>query len=488
MRLFRRKDDRRKRIRVPIVVKIFLGFMVAMIFMLLSNLLILHRMVLRDIVVEVGKSVHDVAREEKILETITQIKKLYISYDSALKQKHKDAETKKFIKETPEIIFQKLSEIRSSLDSIDIVQNNDSIYLELQTSIDNLASILQKKSNLSAWNKHLDNLSHHIKMLISAENEHVSHLVERSEQISKNSARFGILLTLGMLFLSTITALIIAGRIARPIANLRRATHYARLGKYNQRVPFMSHDEIADLTADFNAMMEALGKLEKMKAMFLSSITHDLKSPLYRVKLGLENLQDEIHGKLTKEQKHAVDNLLADVETLSRLIYDILDIQKMEDGKFELHRTRTDLAEFVRNTVKKHSISFADKGVGLKLRMNVSPRTSVLIDTKQIERVFENLLSNALKFTPAGGMVTVSADFRNNLIYFSVQDNGAGIPADELDKIFDKFFRASTGKNVRGTGLGLAIAKQIITAHGGRIWAESEIKGGTTFNFVIPSE
>ncbi len=485
MRILRRKGDRRRKMRIPIVVKIFGGFTVAIVLMLLSNFIILHRMkTLNDMVIRTGEAVNRVSAERMIMEHINHISKQYIAYLNALSQKHKDPETEKFIRTVPEKIENGLCQICDRIDSLNIPQC--SANEELRNLLKNARLYLSDRQYDENLRQTFDAINRCINELLSIEQHRVLELVEQSQKITAGSAKYGIVLSFAMLFLSGIVALIIANRIAKPIANLRKATHFARMGRYNLRVPFTSHDEIADLTADFNAMLDALGKLEKMKSMFLSSITHDLKSPLYRVKLGLENLQDEIIGPLTDEQRKAIQNILNDVDTLSHLIYDILDIQKMESGKFKLELTDVELAPFVREIVKRQAISFSQKGVGLVLRMDIDG-VYARIDRTQMERVFENLLSNALKFTPRGGLVTVSVYHKNSLAYFSVSDTGAGIPKDEVERIFDKFYRASTGRNVRGTGLGLAIAKQIIVAHKGRIWAESEPNVGTTFTFVIPT-
>jgi len=376
----------------------------------------------------------------------------------------------------------RIEEIKTFVDSLKIA--GDSISKNISSLLDELMISIEP-SNQKLWNESQHELIVAVERLLLDEQTVILELIGSSQKIIASSARTGVFILIVMLLLSAAVAVFIARIISKPIAHLRQATHYARLGKYDIRVPFETHDEIADLTADFNAMMKALGKLEKMKSMFLASITHDLKSPLYRVKLGIENLEDEIHGPLSDEQKKALSQLLGDVDTLSRLIYDILDLQKMESGKFELELEDVELDPFVRETVKKHTISFADKGVGLALRMNLDDVVAN-IDRKQIERVFENLLSNALKFTPKSGKVTVIANHREHLLHFAISDTGPGISEDEGKKIFDKFYRASTGKNVRGTGLGLTVAKLIIESHKGRIWVESKIGEGTSLNFVIP--
>jgi len=415
---------------------------------------------------------------------VEDLRRYYIAYVNAYQQTPKYPETKEFLSSAPQKILTRIDEIRFL--EQDIERSDDTISVSLYEYLDSLSSTINPPDR-ERWEHYTKNLSLLLERALISAQKRTGTLISDSSEITATATLNGVLISILMLALSAGSAILVAKKISRPIAHLRQATHYARMGKYNIRVPFETRDEIADLTADFNAMLDALGKLEKMKAMFLSSITHDLKSPLYRVKLGIENIQDGIHGTIKSEQKKALDQILADLDTLSRLIYDILDLQKLESGKFDLHLEEVRLDDFVRQIVKKHAISFSDKGVGLAIRMKI-PDVIIRIDKKQIERVFENLLSNALKFTPSGGKVTVIATNEKDKIHFAVIDNGPGMSATEVQRIFDKFFRAQTGKDVKGTGLGLAIAKQIVVAHSGRIWAESIPGEGTEFHFVCHIE
>ncbi len=454
-----------------------------MVFTVASNLFLIQSMrSLRLIACRIGNTVGRVATERELVEELDGIDKLYLAYRTALGQRFKDSSTKRYISSARRKLAARLEGFRARIDSLAAQTEGD-----IPVAADLVDTLFAALSALDddLWRRTVDRAQRALCSAVDDEQRKADELIARSRKLTSRAARYGVVLLLSMTLLSVCAALVIARRIARPIAHLREATHYARLGKYNRRVPLTTRDEIADLAADFNAMMDALGKLEKMKAMFLASITHDLKSPLYRVKLGLENLVDGLHGELSQEQRDVVARLMGDVETLSRLIHDILDLQKLEDGKFDLRLESVELAPFIRDTVRRHAISFADKGVGLTLRMDVGDVVA-RIDKKQMERVFENLLSNALKFTPKGGKVTVTAAHRKDVVHISVADTGPGIPPDEIDKVFDKFFSGGKGRGVGGTGLGLAIAKQIITAHGGRIWAESKPGSGATFHFVLP--
>ncbi|MCD6595556.1 HAMP domain-containing histidine kinase [bacterium] len=477
------KNNRRKHRRIPIAEKIFIGYLIAILLMLFSNFYILHRMSkLREMGEQIGESLNFIASEREISHFVDDLRKYYLAYINAYQQKHRDKMTQDFIERASQKLKDKIAEIRSMESFLNFP--DDSLLKSINSYLDSLETAISPP-NKEMWDNSEKNLTLVIERSLVSAQKRTQDLLANSGQITEDATTYGILISVVMLLISAGLAIIIARKISQPIAHLRQATHYARLGKYNIQVNFESHDEIADLTSDFNAMLRALGKLDKMKAIFLSSITHDLKSPLYRVKLGAENLGDGIYGKLNDSQRKAVEQVLNDVDTLSKLIYDILDLQKLEGGKFELHLEEVEMEPFIREAVKKHAISFANKGVGLAIRMDID-KTVIKIDCKQIERVFENLLSNALKFTSKGGKVVVVTNKKNKFVHFAITDNGPGMTEDETKHIFDKFYRASSGKNVSGTGLGLAIAKQIIEAHKGRIWVESQQEIGSTFHFTLP--
>ena len=475
--------ERRKYKRIPIALKIFLGYLITIVLVLISNFYLFHKMkILMELGNRIGRSVEFVAQEREVQHLADDMNRQYLAYISAYSQKFKDEYTKKYIAEAPGKILNKIEQIRQVENSLHFL--DPQLLEQINGYLDTLAMAVSPPER-QMWDGAFKNLAFLLEKSIVDAQAQTQRLLVRSREITASAIRGGILLMLAMLVLSAGIAYLIAKRISRPIAHLRQATRYARQGKYNIRVPFESHDEIADLTADFNAMMDALGELDRMKAMFLSSITHDLKSPLYRVRLGIENLVDGIHGSLNPEQMRTLEQILTDLDTLSRLIYDILDLQKLESGRFELHLEDVKIEDFVRETVRKHAISFADKGVGLAMKLKLKDAV-VRMDVRQIERVFENLLSNALKFTPRGGKVVVIGGVDGDYVHFVVKDNGPGMTKEEAERVFDKFYRASTGKNVSGTGLGLAITKEIIEAHRGKIWVETEPGRGSEFHFLIP--
>lgn len=215
----------------------------------------------------------------------------------------------------------------------------------------------------------------------------------------------------------------------------------------------------------------------------LAVVSHDLKNPLTAIKLIGQTLQ-----LLESPDKATCDRLAAKIENSAKqmqlLIGDLLDFAKIESGTFSVAQKSENLMDAVRETIESMQVQAEAKQQILVCNL-ASDLPRVNIDLPRIAQVVSNLLGNALKFTPAGGHITLSAKARRFNVLISVSDTGAGIPAENLTKIFDRFWQAEASKN-KGSGLGLSIAKGIVQAHGGKIWAESQPGKGTTIHFTVP--
>ncbi len=215
----------------------------------------------------------------------------------------------------------------------------------------------------------------------------------------------------------------------------------------------------------------------------LAVVSHDLKNPLTAIKLIGQTLQ-----LLEAPDKATCNRLAAKIESSARqmqvLIGDLLDFAKIESGTFSVMQKPESLMDAVRETVESMQVQAEAKQQSLICSLAKDlPRVN--IDLPRIAQVVSNLVGNAVKFTPAGGRITISAKARRFNVLVSVSDTGTGIPAENLTKIFDRFWQAEASKN-KGSGLGLSIAKGIVQAHGGKIWAESQIGQGTTIYFTLP--
>jgi two-component system phosphate regulon sensor histidine kinase PhoR len=229
-------------------------------------------------------------------------------------------------------------------------------------------------------------------------------------------------------------------------------------------------------------------EIERLKSDFLAQVSHELRTPLVAMGKSLDLILDKTTGPLSGDQEKFLDITSRNLKRLTALINDLLDLSKFEAGKVVLVREPSSIEKVIEEpliTLK----AWADTKT-IRLEKNIQPGLpEANIDPNRIIQVLINLMSNAIKFTPAGGTITVEASLQEDKeIKIIVQDTGMGIPPEELTKVFDKFYqvKSSAITDVRGTGIGLTITKEIVELHGGRIWVESEVNKGTKFIFTLP--
>ena len=242
------------------------------------------------------------------------------------------------------------------------------------------------------------------------------------------------------------------------------------------------HDRAARLMRKQNAMLR---EADRLKSELLSIVSHDLRTPLTSVIGYLELLGDEESGPLSAEQQSYLAAVRRGADRLLALVNDLLFIARADTGKLELDLADTDLAELARDAVHALLPKAADSSIRLGLLAEEPARA--LVDQARIAELLENLLSNALKFTPAGGSVDVRVAPQNGAVVLEVTDTGIGISADDQRHLFERFFRSKRAQAAPGVGLGLAIGKAITQAHGGQITVESCEQAGATFRVSLPA-
>jgi signal transduction histidine kinase len=245
--------------------------------------------------------------------------------------------------------------------------------------------------------------------------------------------------------------------------------------------------ETAILNRRLSETTEQLAALNRMKDEFVSTVSHEFKTPLTTITGFLSVMLDGETGPLTQQQMKFLQIAKAAAKRLAGLVSDLLDLSRLEGGaKMELRPL--DLVELVSQSIDNHQPAAAEGGKTLV--WNRPPRAlSVLGDPRWLGLVVDNLVSNAVKFTRPAGRIAVDAREKGEFLMISVTDDGIGIPEADREKLFERFYRASNRGEVNapGTGLGLAIAREVVSKHGGKIWFESEVGRGTTFHFVVPT-
>jgi signal transduction histidine kinase/HAMP domain-containing protein len=227
-----------------------------------------------------------------------------------------------------------------------------------------------------------------------------------------------------------------------------------------------------------------LRRLDEMKSGLLSVVSHELKTPLTSIRFATHLLLEEHIGPLTAKQTELLVAARDDSDRLHTIIDDLLDIGRLESGRVKLDLQTQSAEQLIDDTVQPLRAAFGDRGISLSVQ--VPPETpAVLVDAVRIDHVFSNLLTNSMKFTPAGGSVRVYTETEPTAVRFVVEDTGVGIEAQHLPRIFDRFFRVAMESQPAGAGLGLAIAKEIVDAHGGTVAVQSQSGQGSRFSFTL---
>ena len=227
-------------------------------------------------------------------------------------------------------------------------------------------------------------------------------------------------------------------------------------------------------------------KVEKLKSQFLSVVSHELRTPLTPMKAQLQMVLAGYFGDVTEKQKNSLEMVLRNTTRQDRLIGNILDISKLEAGVMKYSMSKNSLNRIVENIVKMLKSQARDRNITLTLKEDTLPET--IFDKDRISEVVENLIYNALKFTNFGGKVDVELSDNTDHANFKIKDNGIGIVKEDQERIFKPFEQvdSSASRQYEGSGIGLPICKGIITQHGGKLWVESELGKGTTFQFTMP--
>lgn len=303
----------------------------------------------------------------------------------------------------------------------------------------------------------------------------------------REAAMLGLALALAA---AGLIAFFLTRSVHRPVAELERGMRQVADGDFTATVGITPDrtDEFGKLAASFGDMTRQLAELDKLKAEFISVASHELKTPINVILGYTQLLQEELYGPLTEKQHQVADVIESQSRTLARLAKQLLDVTRFEAGAGKLDVRPLSLPELLHQLEQSFQVLADQRGVRFNIVMHDGLPDTVYWDADRINEVLGNLLSNAFKFTERGGDVDMTVLPVDHSVQIEVRDSGAGIPPEQLPRIFDKFFQADNQAAAAqaGTGLGLAIARQIVEAHNGTISADSTPGVGTTFTIVLP--
>ena len=271
-------------------------------------------------------------------------------------------------------------------------------------------------------------------------------------------------------------------RVGSPLAELMAAADAVAAGDLSVRVGESGHGNMARLTRRFNRMTAELERTEQARRNLTADVAHELRTPLQIIQGNLEGALDGVYEPTPEHLRATLD----ETRRLARLVGDLQTLSLAEAGQLPLHRREVVAADLLEDVATRFAGAAAETGVVLKVTPN-DDSPILLVDPERLEGVLSNLTANALRHTPAGGHVTLSAAAVAGGAALAVADSGEGIAADELPFVFDRFWRGDRSRGrTAGAGLGLAIARQLVLAHGGTIEVSSAVGQGTTFSIFLP--
>jgi signal transduction histidine kinase len=288
---------------------------------------------------------------------------------------------------------------------------------------------------------------------------------------------------LGATVIALALGVLLARAISQPVKELTEGTQRVASGELGHQVPVRTQDEIGELAVSFNRMSADLATANQLRRQMTADIAHELRTPLSIILGYAEALSD---GKL--QGKPAIyDAMYGEAQLLSHLVDDLRTLSLADAGELALNRSLISAGECIERTAASHAALAAQRGIRLEVQLEPD-LPLVNADRERIAQVLANLVSNALRYTPAGGVITLTAARSGDRVLLRVSDTGSGIEPEHLPYVFKRFYRADDARPANGeSGLGLAIAKSLVEAHGGTIQAESKPGHGATFTVALPA-
>ncbi|WP_070119367.1 sensor histidine kinase [Bacillus marinisedimentorum] len=305
------------------------------------------------------------------------------------------------------------------------------------------------------------------------------------EEVFKKPQLFLFIGILVFVLLAIIVGHQIISKLTKPLAEMEKITHHMARGDFSRRVEIDTSDEVGRLGGSFNRMAEALSQVDSSRKEFLANVSHELRTPISYVKGYSEALIDGVVSK-KEERKKYLRLINREAGRMQRLVRDLLDLAQMEGQSYPLKKTPLSLAQLINETLEKYEPFLNEKQIPLKT--NLDDGVIVMGDEDRLEQVIQNIMDNAIRYTPEGGTIKVDLVEKDGETELSITDSGPGISSEDIARIGERFYRVdkARSRSAGGTGLGMAIVKQILVLHHGKLEIESEEGKGTTMKVVLP--
>jgi two-component system sensor histidine kinase BaeS len=288
----------------------------------------------------------------------------------------------------------------------------------------------------------------------------------------------------GIVLIVIIISFPLSRRLVQPIKEMVVATHDIASGKYTTRVSFSTGDELGQLARDFNAMALTLEKHEKERRQWVADISHELRTPVSVLQGEIEALLDGIRN-ITPE---AIRSLHTETLRLKRLVEDLYQISLSDLGALNYRKENLDPVEVIKESIESYRADFDRKGIALKENIDINTKSICFADRERLKQLFMNLLENSLRYTDNGGVLEIGVEVSGNFMMIEFRDSKPGVSAQDMERIFDRFYRVegSRSRTSGGAGLGLTICKKIVDAHEGLISAHPSPLGGILIRISLP--
>lgn len=347
-----------------------------------------------------------------------------------------------------------------------------------------MTAMFKSTNNELSFKHHNEVLAYGTKNMINGQEYYI--YVQKDTSGQKSAIANSAILILGCVFLTgSIVFLVIADIIVKPLTRLTNAIKELSNGNYNVRVDNVGQDEISKLNQGFNQMARQLAKQDETRQKFISDISHEFQTPLTSIQ-GFANILKE--EDLPKEQRVKYANIiLYNSKRLSSLAKNMLQLTLLDREEIELELTNYSLVEQMNRVISTQENQAMEKNIEIVFEM---PKKEIFIegDEQRLEQVWTNIISNAIKYTNEGGLITITMKKNSKDIEVSIEDTGIGMSKEVVSHIFERFYREDKARNVEGNGLGLAIVKSIVDLHHGKIDILSQVDVGTNFIVRLPIE
>ncbi len=284
--------------------------------------------------------------------------------------------------------------------------------------------------------------------------------------------------------LATLLAFPLASKLVRRMNALARGTHHLAAGKYDTRLEIGPADELGQLTQDFNSLALTLEKNEQGRRQWVADISHELRTPLAVLRGEIEALQDGVR----QPTPEAIHSLHSEVMRLGRLVDDLFQLSLSDIGALTYRKETVDVAAILNQAAKSFESKFSESNIKLIIDIPPEREISLFGDPERLQQLFDNLLTNSLKYTDPNGSLSIDAQSAAGYAGIIFQDSGPSVPPADIDKLFERLYRVDNSRNraTGGAGLGLAICRNIVEAHGGAITAEPSPMGGVLIRIKLP--